>query len=244
VDAAQKPFLFVADLHLSAERPTLYETFLRFLDEHARNAAALYILGDLFEYWVGDEDADDAFNGGVIDALGALARTGVPVYLMHGNRDFLIGRRAAERGGLQLIADPTVIDVYGTRTLLMHGDTLCTDDVAYQRARARWRRPFILRAFLTLPFALRRRIGLKLRAKSERTKKQTPPEIMDVNAQAVESVLRSFGYPRLIHGHTHRPARHLHHIDGYTCERWVLGDWYRRGSFLACDAAGCRVVEL
>jgi len=239
-----KPLLFVSDLHLAAERPELHETFLRFLVERARNAAALYILGDLFEYWVGDEDADDAFNRSVIEALRTLAETGVPVYLMHGNRDFLIGRRAAALGGLQLIADPTVIDAHGTRTLLMHGDTLCTDDTAYQQARARWRRPMIIRAFLALPLKLRRRIGAGLRAKSERTKRYTPAAIMDVSPATVEEVLRSYGYPRLVHGHSHRPARHVHRIDGYECERWVLGDWYQRGSYLHCDADGCRVVEL
>lgn len=239
-----KPYLFVSDLHLAAERPKLYQTFLRFLDGPARQAAALYILGDLFEYWVGDEDADDAFNKNVIDAIGRLASTGVPVHFMHGNRDFLIGLRAARRGGMQLISDPTVIDVYGTPTLLMHGDTLCTDDVVYQQARARWRRPLVLRAFLALPFRWRRRIGAKLRAKSERTKRDTRPEIMDVSEAAVENVLRGSGYPRLIHGHTHRPARHSHRVDGYECERWVLGDWYQRGSYLRCDAGGCRAIDL
>src|SRR5690606_25076955 len=203
-----KPYLFVADLHLAAERPALYETFLCFLDERVRHAQALYILGDLFEYWVGDEDADAPFHRGVMEALAGVGKIGVPVYLMHGNRDFLVGKRAAARGNLRLIADPTVIDVHGTPTLLMHGDTLCTDDVAYQRVRNRLRRPWILRTFLALPFVVRRRIGAALRAKSERTKRHTAPEIMDVNAQAVENVLRSYGYPRLIHGHTHRPARH------------------------------------
>ncbi len=239
-----KPYLFVADLHLAAERPQLFETFRRFLDQQGRGAAALYILGDLFEYWVGDEDVDDPFNRAVIDALGRLAGTGVPVHLMHGNRDFLIGRRAAARGGFTLIADPTVIDVYGTPTLLMHGDTLCTDDIAYQTARARWRRPLILRAFLALPLRLRHRIGASLRGKSERTKRQTRPEIMDVSGATVDSVLRTHAYPRLIHGHTHRPAHHVHRLDGVECERWVLGDWYRRGSYLHCDADGCRAIQL
>lgn len=239
-----KPHLFVADLHLSAERPQLYEVFLRFLDERARNAAALYILGDLFEYWVGDEDAEDEFNRQVIAALHRLVQSGVPVYFMHGNRDFLLGQRAAREGGLQLIADPTLIEIGGMPTLLMHGDTLCTDDVVYQQARARWRRPAIMRAFLMLPLRWRRSIGARLRAKSERTKRQTRPEIMDVNEETVVQVLRHHGYPRLIHGHTHRPARHVHRVDHAECERWVLGDWYQRGSYLHCDADGCRAVDL
>ncbi|HKO87554.1 MAG TPA: UDP-2,3-diacylglucosamine diphosphatase [Burkholderiales bacterium] len=239
-----KPVLFVSDLHLAAARPQIHQTFLRFLQEEAREAAALYILGDLVEYWVGDEDADEEFNRGIIAAIAALSQSGVPVYLMHGNRDFLIGRKAAKRAGLQLLADPTVIDLFGQRTLLMHGDTLCTDDLAYMKARARWRRPLILRAFLAMPLALRRRIGGKLRATSERTKRDTPAALMDVNQQEVERVLRANAYPRLIHGHTHRPARHLHQLDGNQCERWVLGDWYQSGSYLRCDAQGCRSVAL
>ncbi len=239
-----KPVLFVSDLHLAAVRPQIYAVFLRFLNEQAREAAALYVLGDLVEYWVGDEDADEEFNSGIIAALAQLSAGGVPVYLMHGNRDFLIGRKAAKRAGLKLLADPTMIELHGQRTLLMHGDTLCIDDLAYMRARARWRRPLILRIFLALPLALRRHIGRKLRATSERTKRDTPTQLMDVNVDEVERVLRANAYPRLIHGHTHRPARHLHHIDGNDCERWVLGDWYRRGSYLRCDADGCRSVEL
>ena len=239
-----KPVLFVSDLHLAAVRPQIYDTFLRFLRNEARQAAALYILGDLVEYWVGDEDAEEDFNRGVVAALAELSQSGVPVFLMHGNRDFLIGRKAAKKAGLQLLADPTLIELFGQRTLLMHGDTLCIDDLAYMKARARWRRPLILRGFLALPLALRRHIGAKLRATSERTKRDTASELMDVSDAEVERVLRANAYPRLIHGHTHRPARHEHSLDGYKCERWVLGDWYKRGSYLRCDAEGCRSVEL
>lgn len=244
MNAATKPTLFVSDLHLAAVRPQIYASFLKFLREEARGAAALYILGDLVEYWVGDEDADEAFNQGIIAALAELSASGVPVYMMHGNRDFLIGRKAAKKAGLQLLSDPTRIDLYGQRTLLMHGDTLCTDDLAYMRVRARWRRPLLIRGFLALPLSLRRRIGAKLREASERTKRDTPAQLMDVNNEEVERVLRSNAYPRLIHGHTHRPARHVHRLDGYECERWVLGDWYTRGSYLRCDAEGCRAIEL
>jgi len=239
-----KPVLFVSDLHLAAVRPQIYETFLRFLREEARQAATLYILGDLVEYWVGDEDADEDFNRGIVAAISELSQSGVPVYLMHGNRDFLIGRKAAKKAGLQLLADPTLIDLFGQRTLLMHGDTLCTDDLAYMKARSRWRRPLILRAFLALPLALRRHIGAKLRATSERTKRDTAPELMDVSLAEVERVLRANAYPRLIHGHTHRPARHVHNLDGSECERWVLGDWYKRGSYLRCDPNGCQSIDL
>lgn len=239
-----KPILFASDLHLAAVRPQIYQSFLRFLRESASQAQALYILGDLFEYWVGDEDADEPFNAGVIAALAELSGRGVPIYLMHGNRDFLIGAKAARRAGLKLISDPTLLDLFGKRTLLMHGDTLCTDDLAYMKARARWRRPWVLHAFLALPLRLRRHIGARLRQTSERSKRATAPQIMDVSRAEVERVLRAHGYPRLIHGHTHRPARHAHQIDNHECERWVLADWYQRGSYLHCDETGCRSIDL
>ncbi len=239
-----RPALFVSDLHLAAERPQMAARFLRFLAEEARAASALYILGDLFDHWVGDDDADEPFNRQVLGALGALAASGVEVSFLHGNRDFLLSGRSAVRGGLQLVHDPTVRELFGTRTLLMHGDTLCSDDVRYQRFRARVRRPGVVRAFLALPRSLRRAIAGGLRSVSESEKDAKPPEIMDVAVPTVEAALRAHGYPRLIHGHTHRPARHLHEIDGQTCERWVLADWYRRGSFLRCDARGCAAVDL
>ena len=218
--------------------------FLRFLAEEARAGSALYILGDLFDHWIGDDDADEPFNRGVLDALGALAATGVEISFQHGNRDFLMSGRAAQRGGLRLIHDPTVRDLFGTRTLLMHGDTLCTDDVRYQRFRARVRRPIVVRTFLALPRRLRRAIAGSVRSMSESEKGVKPPEIMDVSTPTVEGALRAHGYPRLIHGHTHRPGHHVHALDGQTCERWVLGDWYQRASYLRCDARGCAAVAL
>jgi UDP-2,3-diacylglucosamine hydrolase len=239
-----RPALFVADLHLSPERPAMAARFLRFLADEARAGAALYILGDLFDHWIGDDDADEPFNREVLGALGALAASGVEVHFLHGNRDFLLSGRAAVRGGLQLIHDPTVRDLFGTRTLLMHGDTLCTDDVRYQRFRARVRRPAVVRTFLALPHRLRRAIVGGLRSMSETEKGAKPPEIMDVSAPTVEAALRTHGYPRLIHGHTHRPGRHVYTIDGQTCERWVLGDWYQRASYLCCDARGCAAIVL
>jgi UDP-2,3-diacylglucosamine hydrolase len=236
--------LFVSDLHLAPERPEMAARFERFLAEEARVASALYILGDLFDHWIGDDAADEPFNRAVLDALGALAACGVEVSFLHGNRDFLLSGRAAVRGGLQLIHDPTVRDLFGTRTLLMHGDTLCSDDLRYQRFRARVRRPGVVRAFLALPRVLRRAIAGGMRSVSESEKGAKPREIMDVAVPTVEAALRAHGYPRLIHGHTHRPGRHRHEVDGQTCERWVLGDWYRRGSFLRCDARGCAAVDL
>jgi UDP-2,3-diacylglucosamine hydrolase len=240
----ERPALFVSDLHLSPGRPDMAARFLRFLAAEARGSSALYILGDLFDHWIGDDDADEPFNRAVLDALRALAATGVEIDLQHGNRDFLMSGRAAQRGGLRLIHDPTVRELFGTRTLLMHGDTLCTDDVRYQRYRARIRRPAVVRTFLALPRGLRHAIAGGVRSLSETEKGVKPPEIMDVNAPTVEAALRAHGYPRLIHGHTHRPGHHVHTIDGQTCERWVLGDWYQRASYLRCDARGCAAVGL
>jgi UDP-2,3-diacylglucosamine hydrolase len=239
-----RPALFVADLHLSPERPAMAARFLRFLAEEAREAAALYILGDLLDHWIGDDEIDDPFNREILDALVARGAAGLETLFLHGNRDFLLSGRAAARGGLQLIHDPTVREVCGVRTLLMHGDTLCTDDLRYQRYRARVRRPAVIRTFLALPRRLRRAIAGGLRSLSETEKRVKPPVIMDVNEAAVADVLRANGYPRLIHGHTHRPGRHVHVIDGQTCERWVLGDWYERASYLRCDARGCEAVVL
>jgi UDP-2,3-diacylglucosamine hydrolase len=238
------PALFVSDLHLSAARAGVAERFLQFVAAEARSASALYILGDLFDRWLGDDAAEDAFNRRALDALHGLAAAGVPVRLMHGNRDFLFSEAVARRDGLQLLADPSVHELFGTRTLLMHGDLLCTDDVRYQRYRARVRRPGVVRAFLALPSAVRNAIGGGLRRVSETEKRAKAPVIMDVNAGAVEEVLRRHGYPRLIHGHTHRPGRHVHVVDGHACERWVLADWYERGSYLRCDERGCEAVIL
>ncbi len=235
--------IFVSDVHLSAARPALVARFLRFLEAEARAADALYILGDLFDLWVGDDDPDP-LNRQVIVALSSLTRAGVPVAVMHGNRDFVLGPRFAQETGAQLLTDPTVIDLCGIPTLLTHGDTLCTDDVGYQQARMRYRQPWVLTLGLALPRALRLAIGHRLRAKSERTKPTLDAAIMDVNTAAVEAALRQHGCLRMIHGHTHRPARHEHVVDGLRCERWVLADWYRAGSYLRCDATGCAAVAL
>ncbi len=235
--------VFISDLHLCPTRPAINEIFFDFLQGPAAQAEALYILGDLFEYWAGDDD-DDPFNASVIVGLRALADRGISLYLMHGNRDFLIGERFIAASGAKLLRDPTLTDLYGTPTLLMHGDTLCTDDVDYQRFRTQVRSPVFQQAFLARPLAARKQKISKLRAQSEASKQTKAEEIMDVTPAAVETALRAHGYPRLIHGHTHRPARHEHVVDGRRCERWVLADWYQRGSYLRCDAAGCKSVAL
>jgi UDP-2,3-diacylglucosamine hydrolase len=239
-----RPALFVSDLHLSPERPAIVERFFRFLREEGRAAAALYILGDLLEHWIGDDDADQLFNRDLFAHVADLARGGVEVFLMHGNRDFLLSAGVASRAGITLIPDAVERDLFGVRTLLMHGDTLCTDDRRYQRYRSWVRRPGLVRAFLALPRSVREAIGGGLKRMSAGEKRLKAPAIMDVNEGAVETVLRARGYPRLIHGHTHRPARHVHVVDGRTCERWVLADWYERGSYLRCDAQGCTAIPL
>ena len=162
---------------------------------------------------------------------------------MHGNRDLLIGQEFARRCGARLHPDPKLLDLYGTRTLAMHGDTLCTDDTEYQKFRAYARNPDNQARFLAQPLEARKQQMLGMRAQSEQDKQTKSEEIMDVTPAAVEQVLREHGYPRLIHGHTHRPARHLHVVDGHDCERWVLNDWYQRGGYLRCDASGLPAPE-
>ena len=236
--------LFISDLHLAAERPRIIEQFFDFLTRQAQGSAALYVLGDLFEYWAGDDDADDPLNRSVSSAFARLAGNGTALYFMHGNRDLLVGEAFARRSGAQLLQDPALIDLHGTRTLLMHGDTLCTDDVEYQKFRAYAHDPQNQARFLSQPIAARRVQLQALRESSESAKQGKSAEIMDVNCEAVEQALRQAHYPRLIHGHTHRPGRHIHRVDGHECERWVLGDWYETGSYLRCDENGCRSETL
>jgi UDP-2,3-diacylglucosamine hydrolase len=232
--------LFISDLHLSPDTPEATDSLLRFLREKAPAAAALYVLGDLFEYWIGDEGLAQPFAQEVARAFHALTKGGVPVYFMHGNRDFLLGERFALASGMTLLSDPAIVDLYGTRTLLMHGDTLCSDDVEYQKFRAMVRNPAWQQAFLAKPLDERVRMAREVRGKSEQAKQVKDMTIMDVTPATVDETFRRNEYARMIHGHTHRPARHEHKVDGRTCERWVLADWYGHGSCLLCDASGCR----
>ena len=232
--------LFISDLHLSPDTPEATGTLLHFLRHTAPAADALYVLGDLFEYWIGDEGLAQPFAQEVARAFRGLSTDGVPVYFMHGNRDFLLGERFALSSGMKLLADPTTVDLYGTRTVLMHGDTLCSDDVEYQKFRAMVRDPAWQQAFLAKPLDERVRMAREVRGKSEHAKQVKDVSIMDVTPATVEAAFRAHNYARLIHGHTHRPARHDHQIDGHGCERWVLADWYDHGSYLLCDAGGCR----
>jgi UDP-2,3-diacylglucosamine hydrolase len=236
--------LFISDLHLATDRPRILDQFHAFLESTARGADALYVLGDLFEEWLGDDNGEDPLNARVASAFARLAGGGTPVYFMHGNRDVLVGQEFAKRAGAKLLADPSLVDLYGTPTLLMHGDTLCTDDVKYLTWRAYAHDAANQARFLGQPLAARRAEMEALQARNRAEKLGKTAEIMDVNVGTVEEVLREHGYPRLIHGHTHRPARHVHTVDGRECERYVLADWYENGSYLACDAAGCVSVTL
>lgn len=244
--AAPPRTLFISDLHLAGTRPAITRRFVRFLAEDARNAHVLYILGDLFDFWVGDDAAGNALDSEVIEALAQLSATGTLVRVMHGNRDFLLSSGFECAAGARLINDPVLIDLYGVPTLLMHGDTLCTDDQEYQNFRRRVRDPATQRAFLALPVEQRRAQVGQTRVHSERAKSEKSLAIMDVTPSAVESVLRQHGYPpRLIHGHTHRPATHRHEVDGRCSERWVLADWSdERGEYLEATPLGIRRVAL
>ncbi len=231
--------LFISDLHLTEERPVITGLFLRFLADTAVSATNLFILGDLFEFWVGDDTLDEPLNRDVATALSRLADTGTDISFIPGNRDFLAGAAFFTATGSRPLVDPRLISLHGVPTLLMHGDTLCTDDHDYQRFRAHVHDPAIQRQFLALPVAARRQQVGQTRARSEQLKQLKSAEIMDVTQAAVMAAIRSAGYPpRLIHGHTHRPARHELMIDGHRCERWVLADWYREGEYLRIDADG------
>ena len=210
-----KRALFISDLHLAGGRPEASEQFFRFLQEEAARADALYVLGDLFESWVGDDELTDAkgdpLAAEVAQGLRTLADSGVTVHVMHGNRDFLVGKAFLDASGAQRLEDPSVIKFAGKRLALLHGDTLCADDHDYQAWRRTVRSAAWQREFLAGPLAARREVAAGLR--------------------------------HMIHGHTHRPARHEHEVDGARCERWVLPDWYGRGGYLALDDVGPRLVS-
>lgn len=218
------------------------EEFLHFVDEFASKAEALYILGDLFDYWAGDDDLDDIFHAQVASTLASLAHHHTRVYLLHGNRDLLMGDALAKACQATLLDDPSLIELYGTPTLLSHGDTLCTDDVEYLRYREQMHDAEFQKKFLAQPLSTRKAFIEQLRQRSTLAKQGKDSSIMDVNDEAVAALLREYRYPRLIHGHTHRPGRHEHVVDGHACERWVLGDWYQQGSALRVDAMGCNVI--
>ncbi len=234
--------LFIADLHLDAQRPALIAAFEDFLRTEARGAEALYILGDLFESWIGDDDRAQGLED-ALAALRELTQSGVTVHFLHGNRDFLLGKAFARRSGIALLPQRQVVDLYGTPTLLEHGDLLCTDDVAYQNYRRRIRHPASRMLIRALPRWVREHMANRLREVSAQAVASKSMQIMDVNEQAVCQVMREFGVRQLIHGHTHRPAVHQFDLDGAQAMRVVLGDWYEQGSWLVADASGVRAVS-
>ncbi|MFA9441476.1 UDP-2,3-diacylglucosamine diphosphatase [Uliginosibacterium sp. sgz301328] len=223
---------FISDLHLNPAEPATTDAFLRFLDGPAHECETLWILGDLFEYWAGDDDLENPFNAQMADALRAVADSGVDIRVIVGNRDFLLGPVFAERAGVSIVAEPYPIELGGTPAILMHGDSLCTDDLPYMQFRAMVRNPAWQAQFLAQPLAVRRKIAEDLRAKSEMAKQEKDVGIMDVNAGAVERAFHDSGAAVLIHGHTHRPARHELNVDGRACQRWVLADWHGKAQWL------------
>ncbi|MCQ4347825.1 UDP-2,3-diacylglucosamine diphosphatase [Pseudomonas stutzeri] len=232
--------LFISDLHLEAQRPDIVRAFLHFLDARATGAEALYILGDFFEVWIGDDGMDD-FQRAIASALRRLSDSGTRIFLMHGNRDFLIGRRFCREAGCTLLREGSVVELYGEPVLLLHGDSLCTRDESYQRLRKRLRNPFSLWLLRNLPLATRHKLARKLRDASRLRTREKAAEIVDVTPEAVPQVMAERKVRTLIHGHTHRPAVHKLLVDGQNARRIVLGDWDRQGWVLEVDEQGYRL---
>lgn len=237
----------ISDLHLCAQRPAVTQAFLHWLETEVSRAETLYILGDFFEVWVGDDVLDDTQHGAefqsVVQALRKLSDSRVRLYFMHGNRDFLIGERFAQTCGLQLLLDPTLIQMADKRILLSHGDALCTDDIAYQQFRSQVRNPEWQQNFLSQPLTARIDFAEQARSQSKQNKSMQTMDIMDVNPGAVAELIRRYDYPEiLLHGHTHRPAVHTLDIDAHACQRWVLGDWHDKA--VVCRMHGSSIESI
>ena len=235
--------LFISDLHLEASQPEIGEQFLSFLKAEARGAEALYILGDLFEVWLGDDDPDP-YYATMKTALRELADAGVPMYFMHGNRDFTIGKDFAAETGVEILVDPTIVDLYGESVLLCHGDSLCTDDVEYQQVRAMTRNPDWQAMMLAKSIEERIAFAMQAREDSKARGESVSDEIMDVNQDAVIALLREHGVATLLHGHTHRPDIHDVDLGDRSAKRIVLGDWYEQGSIVRWDTNGPRLEAM
>jgi len=235
--------LFASDLHLDSEAPWAIDAFISFLRGPAREAEALYLLGDIFEVWVGDDDTNPD-NARICEALRELTAGGVATFAIHGNRDFLLGERFSAVTGVKLLPDPVMVELHGVRTMLSHGDVFCTEDASYQQLRSIVRQPRWQRRFLSLPIETRRALASAARAGSKAHTQRTVPTIMDVNPDAVARAMRATGARRLIHGHTHRPAIHPGVIDGTQTERVVLAPWYEAASCISVGADGVREMPL
>ncbi|MFT8211069.1 MAG: UDP-2,3-diacylglucosamine diphosphatase [Symbiopectobacterium sp.] len=234
--------LFIADLHLNVHEPAITAGFLRFLERDAQQADALYILGDLFDAWIGDDDPQPLHTT-VAEALYQLQQCGVPCYFIHGNRDFLLGKHFAKRAGITLLPTEQVIEHYGRRILIMHGDTLCIDDEAYQKYRRRVHNPVIQWLFLRLPLRLRLKMAAKMRAASQLANQNKSQQIMDVNQQAVLACLHAHNINTLIHGHTHRPAIHTVVTEHGEAQRAVLGAWHEQGWMIKVTADDTALIS-
>ena len=232
------PRLFASDLHLSPERPASAAAFRAFCEGPARSASAVYLLGDLFDWWIGDDQLTEPFAAAVAADIRGITRAGVPVFVAHGNRDFLLGARFAAATGATLLPERELVDLDGTATLLSHGDELCTGDVDYQKLRAKMRDPATQRRLLGLPLFARRLLARHLRRKSRDAIAMKADAIMDVDPAAVEATFRRYRVPRMIHGHTHRPATHVVEVDGRKCERIVLADWHDDGEYVEVGEHG------
>ena len=235
--------LLISDLHLDAANPAIGEQFLAFLGGEARQADALYILGDLFESWVGDDDPDP-YKATIKEALRTFTDSSIPTYVMHGNRDFMLGERFAAETGVQMLADPVVHEIAGRPVILSHGDALCTDDVAYQALRSMTRDPDWQAMMLEKSLEERLAFAAEARRQSKAYAMQVTEDIADVNQQAVEELMREFSTLTLLHGHTHRPAVHDFSVDGRAAQRIVLGDWYDQGSVVRWTESGPELSPL
>ena len=235
--------LFISDLHLYHQRPTVTEAFRQFLRQQACQADSLYILGDLFETWIGDDDPDP-HNRSIVTSLRELTNSGTPCFFIRGNRDFLIGDRFVDETGVNILSDSTQISLHGQTVLLLHGDTLCTDDKKYQRFRRFARHSLTQKIFLSLPIANRRTLAKLTRDQTMSNSSRKPEEIMDVNQNTVEKTMRDESVEILVHGHTHRPAVHSFKLAGHDAQRIVLGDWRSQGSVLRWNSTGPELTTL
>lgn len=234
--------LFISDLHLNPNNSDLIQLAVDFLNTQATQCDALYILGDLFNFWLGDDLVPEAFSP-IIEQLQKLHNSGIKTYLMVGNRDFMMGRKFAKQIGCELLSDSHIINLCGTKTLLLHGDTLCTDDIAYQRYRL-WSRNTVLQwAFRHMPLKFRQGLADKIKQKSRKQKQTKSAMIMDANLAEVTRVMTKFGVTQLIHGHTHRPAIHSLEVSGKPATRIVLGDWHNDVSYLLCEQQRLQLID-
>ncbi|MEI6414224.1 MAG: UDP-2,3-diacylglucosamine diphosphatase [Pseudomonadota bacterium] len=240
--ARREETLFISDLHLSSQQPGILALFLNFLSERAPQAEALYILGDLFDAWIGDDDPAPPAPD-VITALRNLSETSTRLYFAHGNRDFLMGEVFAKATGATLLPEPACVDLYGTPTLLAHGDLFCTGDTLYQAFRHQVRQPAVIRHFLALPLPERRAIAAEYRRKSGEAAQIRQEDIIDVDPRTICEAMRDHGARRLIHGHTHRPGQEDFELDGQSACRWVLADWRPEGSQALCVSPAGIVSE-